>query len=135
MTTVYGQNSGYGVRIEPRHRPTNTSKSWHEYGMRWNYWRKLPNRTIRIFKWYHFWLVWEVARIKLHVYHYGSFPALDYEIDMPFLELPPLDTDRDSILTHAMVSACKAITGRAKIAAFPGSTDAPNFGRAPGRKE
>lgn len=55
-------------------------------------------------------------------------PALDYEIDMPFLELPPLDTDRDSILTHAMVSACKAITGRAKIAAFPGSTDAPNFG-------
>lgn len=55
-------------------------------------------------------------------------PALDYEIGMPFLDLPPLDTDRDSIVARAMVSACKAVTGRAEISAFPGSTDAPNFG-------
>ena len=55
-------------------------------------------------------------------------PALEFEIGTPFLDLPPLDTSRDSIVVRAIMSACMAITGRADIAAFPGSTDAPNFG-------
>ena len=29
---------------------------------------------------------------------------------------------------QAMTDACMAVTGRAKVSAFPGSTDAPNFG-------
>lgn len=55
-------------------------------------------------------------------------PTLDYEIGTPFLNLSPLDTKPESGVMKAVVSACKAVTGTAKIAAFPGSTDAPNFG-------
>ncbi len=55
-------------------------------------------------------------------------PSLNYEIGTPFLDLPPLDTYVDADVMKAMVSACKAITGRADVSAFPGSTDAPNFG-------
>jgi acetylornithine deacetylase/succinyl-diaminopimelate desuccinylase family protein len=55
-------------------------------------------------------------------------PALDYDIGTPFLDLPPLDTKADSPVMKAIISACKTVTGSAKISAFPGSTDAPNFG-------
>lgn len=54
-------------------------------------------------------------------------PALDYDIDTPFLDLPPLDTKANSAVMQAIISACTAVTGRADVAAFPGSTDAPNF--------
>jgi acetylornithine deacetylase/succinyl-diaminopimelate desuccinylase family protein len=55
-------------------------------------------------------------------------PELDYEIGTPFLDLPPLDTPADALVTKSVVSACKAVIGHVEISAFPGSTDAPNFG-------
>lgn len=55
-------------------------------------------------------------------------PDLDYQIAAPFLDLPPLDTDADAPVMLAMTGACMAVTGRAEVSAFPGSTDAPNFG-------
>ena len=55
-------------------------------------------------------------------------PALDYEIGKPFLDLPPLDTKAETSIMKAMTSACMAVSGAANVAAFPGSTDAPNFG-------
>jgi len=55
-------------------------------------------------------------------------PDLDIEIGTPFLDLPPLDTGRETTVMRAMVSACQSVTGGAQIDAFPGSTDAPNFG-------
>lgn len=55
-------------------------------------------------------------------------PDLDYQIATPFLDLPPLDTNVCSSVMHAMTNACLAVTGRADVSAFPGSTDAPNFG-------
>lgn len=54
-------------------------------------------------------------------------PALDYEIDTPFLDLPPLDTGADTPVVRAITSACKSVLGGADVVAFPGSTDAPNF--------
>jgi acetylornithine deacetylase/succinyl-diaminopimelate desuccinylase family protein len=55
-------------------------------------------------------------------------PDLEYHISTPFLDLPPLDTNLDARVMQAMTDACMAVTGRAKVSAFPGSTDAPNFG-------
>lgn len=55
-------------------------------------------------------------------------PDLDYQIATPFLDLPPLDTNIDAPVMRAMRAACMAVTGWAEVAAFPGSTDAPNFG-------
>ncbi|MDA8747823.1 M20 family metallopeptidase [Litoreibacter sp.] len=55
-------------------------------------------------------------------------PALDYEIGTPFLDLPPLNTKADTPVMKAVVAACKTVTGGANVLAFPGSTDAPNFG-------
>jgi acetylornithine deacetylase/succinyl-diaminopimelate desuccinylase family protein len=55
-------------------------------------------------------------------------PALDYTISTPFLYLPPLDTKPDASVMTAILSACSEVTGTAKVTAFPGSTDAPNFG-------
>jgi acetylornithine deacetylase/succinyl-diaminopimelate desuccinylase family protein len=55
-------------------------------------------------------------------------PALDYTIGTPFLDLPPLDTKADALIMKAVTSACKKVMGRANVSAFPGSTDAPNFG-------
>lgn len=57
-----------------------------------------------------------------------AVPDLDYEIGTPFLDLPPLDTHADALVTKAVVAACEAVTGHVDISAFPGSTDAPNFG-------
>lgn len=53
---------------------------------------------------------------------------LEYEIGTPFLDLPPLDTQADALVTKSVVSACKAVIGHVDVSAFPGSTDAPNFG-------
>lgn len=55
-------------------------------------------------------------------------PDLDYHITPPFLDLPPLDTAIDAPVMLAMTDACVMVTGRAEVSAFPGSTDAPNFG-------
>lgn len=55
-------------------------------------------------------------------------PDLDYDIAIPFLDLPPLDTKPDALATKAMVAACEKVLGDVHISAFPGSTDAPNFG-------
>ena len=53
---------------------------------------------------------------------------LEYEIGTPFLDLPPLDTQADALVTKSVVSACKAVIGHVDVSSFPGSTDAPNFG-------
>jgi len=53
---------------------------------------------------------------------------LEYEFGTPFLDLPPLDTQADALVTKSVVSACKAVIGHVDVSAFPGSTDAPNFG-------
>ena len=55
-------------------------------------------------------------------------PQLDFEIGTPFLDLPPLDTKSDTPVMQAIIAACNAVTGQADISAFPGSTDAPNYG-------
>jgi acetylornithine deacetylase/succinyl-diaminopimelate desuccinylase family protein len=55
-------------------------------------------------------------------------PELDFEIGKPFLDLPPLDTQADALVAKAVVAACKAVIGHVDVSAFPGSTDAPNFG-------
>jgi len=55
-------------------------------------------------------------------------PELDYAIETPFLDLPPLNTLRDAPVMDALIAACEIITGSANISAFPGSSDAPNFG-------
>ncbi len=55
-------------------------------------------------------------------------PELDFEISTPFLDLPPLDTSGDALVTKAMIDACEAISGKVSVTAFPGSTDSPNFG-------
>jgi acetylornithine deacetylase len=57
-----------------------------------------------------------------------TFPDLDCEIGTPFLDLPPLDTSGDALVTKAMKYACEAVSGQVSVTAFPGSTDAPNFG-------
>lgn len=57
----------------------------------------------------------------------AKVPALDYEICAPFLDLPPLNTKHDSRIMRAISEACMSVIGKADIAAFPGSTDAPNF--------
>ena len=54
-------------------------------------------------------------------------PELDFEIGTPFLDLPPLDTSSDALVTKAMIDACEAISGQVSVTAFPGSTDSPNF--------
>lgn len=54
-------------------------------------------------------------------------PALEYDIGTPFLDLPPLDTPPEAAVMRAVTAACHAVTGRAPVSAFPGSTDAPNF--------
>lgn len=63
-----------------------------------------------------------MARAKTHA------PELDFEIGKPFLDLPPLDTQADALVAKAVVAACKAVIGHVDVSAFPGSTDAPNFG-------
>lgn len=55
-------------------------------------------------------------------------PALDFEIGTPFLDIPPLDTSADAPVMKAIMSACRSIAGSSDVSAFPGSTDAPNFG-------
>jgi len=55
-------------------------------------------------------------------------PDLDFAIGTPFLDLPPLDTKPEAHVTKAMVAACTNVLGDVRISAFPGSTDAPNFG-------
>ena len=55
-------------------------------------------------------------------------PDLDYEIGTPFLDLPPLDTRSDALVTISVMAACKSVVGHVEVSAFPGSTDAPNFG-------
>jgi len=55
-------------------------------------------------------------------------PDLDYAIGTPFLDLPPLDTKPNAPITKAMLTACTAVLGDVSTSAFPGSTDAPNFG-------
>ena len=56
-----------------------------------------------------------------------TVPELDFEIGTPFLDLPPLDTSSDALVTKAMIDACEAISGQVSVTAFPGSTDSPNF--------
>ena len=58
----------------------------------------------------------------------AAVPDLDYQIGIPFLDLPPLDTKSDALVTASVMAACKAVTGHAEVSVFPGSTDAPNFG-------
>ena len=58
----------------------------------------------------------------------ATVPELDFEIGTPFLDLPPLDTSADALVTKAMIDACEAISGQVSVTAFPGSTDSPNFG-------
>lgn len=55
-------------------------------------------------------------------------PELDFEIGTPFLDLPPLNTRLDALVTKSVVAACRAVIGQVDVSAFPGSTDAPNFG-------
>ncbi len=54
-------------------------------------------------------------------------PDLDASLDAPFMQQPPLNTPHTHPLIEAMVGAVENVRGRADIAAFPGSTDAPNF--------
>lgn len=56
-----------------------------------------------------------------------AVPDLDFEIGTPFLDLPPLNTKEDALVTTAMIAACEHVSGQVHITAFPGSTDAPNF--------
>lgn len=56
-----------------------------------------------------------------------AVPELDYDIATPFLDLPPLDTKPDALITKAMMAACETVLGAVSASAFPGSTDAPNF--------
>lgn len=58
----------------------------------------------------------------------ATVPELDFEIGTPFLDLPPLDTSADALVTKSMIDACEAISGQVSVTAFPGSTDSPNFG-------
>ncbi len=55
-------------------------------------------------------------------------PDLQIEVLPPFLNLPPLGTAPDAPLMGAITSACQKVTGQCPVHAFPGSTDAPNFG-------
>lgn len=57
-----------------------------------------------------------------------SAPDLEYEIGTPFLDLPPLDTKSDALVAKSVMAACQAVIGQVEVSAFPGSTDAPNFG-------
>jgi acetylornithine deacetylase len=44
------------------------------------------------------------------------------------LNLPPLDTGKDTAIMRAMQSACIDVRGTpSEVHVFPGSTDAPNF--------
>ncbi len=57
-----------------------------------------------------------------------AVPDLICEIGEPYLDLPPLDTKMDDPVAMAMVEACTNVLGQVSVSAFPGSTDAPNFG-------
>ncbi|MDG1531058.1 MAG: ArgE/DapE family deacylase [Paracoccaceae bacterium] len=57
-----------------------------------------------------------------------AVPDLICEIGEPYLDLPPLDTKMDDPVVMAMVEACTNVLGQVSVSAFPGSTDAPNFG-------
>lgn len=56
-------------------------------------------------------------------------PQLQCDILPASLVVPPLNTPETSPVSRAMIAACEDVLGRpAEISAFPGSTDAPNFG-------
>ncbi len=57
-----------------------------------------------------------------------AIPDLEFSIGTPFLDLPPLDTPLASPVMRAITEACTAVSGKVTVTAFPGSTDAPNFG-------
>jgi acetylornithine deacetylase len=55
-------------------------------------------------------------------------PTLKYSFGTPSLNLPPLDTGKDTAIMRAMQSACIDVRGTpSEVHVFPGSTDAPNF--------
>ena len=58
-----------------------------------------------------------------------SNPQFQYELCGPTLDVEALDVPLDSPLVEAIASVYKSVTGKQEIIeAFPGSTDAPNFG-------
>ncbi len=57
-----------------------------------------------------------------------STPNFEYEISEPELNVDPFHTPQDSPIVLAVKKACEDIIGnKSNIAAFTGSTDAPNF--------
>ena len=58
----------------------------------------------------------------------AQVPSFHYEFLTPELVVPPFATPEASPVVTAITKACAMVTGRApSIAAFTGSTDAPNF--------
>lgn len=54
--------------------------------------------------------------------------GINATIGAPAPDVPGLDTDLTSPIVHAALQATAAITGSSRPVAFPGGTDAPNFG-------
>ncbi|MEO0358912.1 MAG: M20 family metallopeptidase, partial [Pseudomonadota bacterium] len=55
-------------------------------------------------------------------------PQMQAQFGEPFLMQDPLQTAQDGPLVQTLTQACASVTGTSDIAAFPGSTDAPNLG-------
>ena len=57
------------------------------------------------------------------------YPAFRYDIDGPTIEIAPLDVSIDTPVVQTVAQACRTILAEPEtISAFPGGTDAPNFG-------